>query len=397
VKVSIEEARQFLVCYHHLDSSHPLSGFDGVMEYVKKVGCIQYDPLNIVGRNADLVLQSRISDYKPHLLTHLLYETRSLVDAWDKVMSIYATEDWPYFHLVREKQSKDVISVLQRRNQADSMEHIETIMSSLKERGAMQPKQIGVVALKGGSWGHRNVYSATMDYLFHAGKLGVFTKMNVNKVYDLIENLLPQHILDRPATFESEADFQKWYVYRRIGSVGMLWNRNGGGWLGTLMPDKKTRGRILDELVDEGSVKEIEIEGIADKFYTKSKDAVFDEKTQEDVKFIAPLDNLIWDRDMTARIFGFEYTWEVYVPVAKRKYGYYVLPVMYGNRFIARFEPEKSATHMCVKNWWWEKDVAVTDELIESVMQSMVKFAKFLNKPQGVHKNIRKKLGRKER
>ena len=91
--LTIEEARCFLVRCQHLDSSSQLCGKDGVMRFFKKVGCVQYDPLNIVGRNADLVLQSRVSDYKAEMLESLLYEERSLVDGWDKVMSIYPTED----------------------------------------------------------------------------------------------------------------------------------------------------------------------------------------------------------------------------------------------------------------------------------------------------------------
>jgi len=398
LKVSKEEARRFLIRYHHLDGTQPLLGMDGVMEYVKKVGCIQFDPLNIVGRNADLVLQSRISDYKSNMLEQLLYEKRSLIDGWDKVMSIYAVDDWHYFHLVREQRGKEAISTLQYRNSTETM-NADVVIEALAKNGAMQPKQIGTGSVVSGTWGHRNIYSATLDYLFHVGKVGVSKKINVNKVYDLIENLLPKHILNHSAPFETEHDFFKWYVYRWIGSIGMLWNRNGGGWLGTLMPNKKTRQHILDELVDDGSVTIIEVEDIVDRFYARSNDiSIFEtlaESKHKDMKFIAPLDNLIWDRDMISKLFGFEYTWEVYIPVAKRKYGYYVLPVLYGDCFIARFEPEKSATHMYVKNWWWEDGVDVSDGLIDSAMRAMERFSVFLGKKQGVHESVRDKLDAK--
>ena len=401
MKLSKEDARRFLVRHQHLDDLSSLSGKDGILEYFKKVGCIQYDPLNVVGRNADLVLQSRVCDYKEQMLHSLLYEDRSLIDAWDKVMSIYRTEDFPYFHRVREQRGKETIATLQHRDSAEaveSSEYIDTILTALSENGAMQPKQIGHGAAGSGTWGHRNIYSAAMDYLFHVGKLGVSNKPGVTKVYDLIENLVPSHILNAPAPFETEHEFFKWYVLRRIRSVGMLWNKSGGGWYGTLIPDKKTRERIFDELIHEGLVTAIEVEGIADKFYARSEDVspkivmASGQVDSKSVRFIAPLDNLIWDRGMVEKIFGFEYTWEVYVPAAKRKYGYYVLPVLFGNRFVARFESERSATHFRVKNWWWEKDVTVTDELVDSVMHAMERFAEFLEKEQGVHKSVRRKL-----
>ena len=402
MKISIEEARQFLIHHQHLDT--PLSGKEGVLEYVKKAGCIQYDPLNIVGRNADLVLQSRIDNYKPEILTSLLYGDRSLIDGWDKVMSIYRTEDWPYFHLVREQRGKETISMLQNRGSDQALGYIEAVLNAIAENGPLQPKQVGQGQTGSGSWGHRNIYGATMDYLFHIGKLGVSNKLNVNKVYDLTQNLIPPHILERQAPFETLYDFQKWHVYRRIASIGMLWNRNGGGWYGTLIPNKTERQQILSELVSEGRVTEIEVEGIPDKFYARSTD-ISRGLTQtasnsnpasagKTTKFIAPLDNLIWDRDMTAKIFGFEYTWEVYIPAAKRKYGYYVLPVLHDNRFVARFEPEKSPTHLCIKNWWWEKDVTVTPEIIDSAIQAMKRFAAFLDKKQGVHESAHAMLDR---
>lgn len=395
MKISKADACRFLTRYQHLDGSQPISGFDGILKYIDKVGCIQYDPLNIVGRNPDLVLQSRISDYRAEMLEHLLYEKRSLIDGWDKMMSIYSSDDWQYFHLVRECRGRDAISTLQHRQSSDALLHVEAVMDAITKNGAMLPKQIQLGSAGVGSWGHRNVSSATMDYLFHIGKLGVSKKINVNKVYDLIENLLPPNILNQPSPFESEYDFCKWYVYRRIGSVGMLWNRNGGGWLGTLMPNKKVRQQILDEYMENGLVQCVEVEDIPDKFYVRSKDLDFetDEPTTSDtMKFIAPLDNILWDRGMLSKLFDFEYTWEVYVPAAKRKYGYYVIPVLHGNRFVARFEPEKSASHMRIKNWWWEKGITVSDDLVESAMKAMERFSAYLQKEKGVHKSVRKTI-----
>jgi len=395
MKISKEDACHFLVRYQHLDGSQSLAGHEGILAYMKKVGCIQYDPLNIIGRNTDLVLQARIANYRAEMLEQLLYEKRSLIDGWDKVMSVYPAEDWPYFHFVRAQRGKETIATLQHRNSSDALHHIDAVMDAIAENGPMLPKEIQLGAAVSGRWGHRNISGAAMDYLFHTGKLGVSKKINVNKVYDLIENLLPAHILNQPAPFASENDFYKWYVFRRIGSIGMLWNRNGGGWLGTLMPDKKSRRRIFDEYVADDLLKCIEVEGIADKFYARSADVSFEacEKGEnESVKFIAPLDNLLWDRDMLVKLFGFEYTWEVYIPVAKRKYGYYVIPVLYGNRFIARFEPEKSTSHFRVKNWWWENGITVTDKLIDCVITAMERFSICFDKKQGIHERVRNML-----
>jgi len=405
MKISKEEAGAFLVTYQGLTDSSSSLGVGGILEFIKKVGCIQYDPLNIIGRNTDLVLQSRILDYRPEMLEQLLYKDRLLIDGWDKMMSIYSREDWPYFSYVREKNGIGTVSVLHHRKSEEALLYTDVVMEFIAKHGPTLPKQIELGSAVEGRWGHSKLSSAAMDYLWHIGKIGVYKKINVVKVYDLIENLLPESIIDQSNPFESENDFMKWYVYRRLGSMGMLWNKNGAGWLATLMPDKKTRQLILDEYINDGLVQCIDVEGISERFYVRTKDLhLFDinangqsssGEASKSIRFIAPLDNIIWERDMLSKLFDFNYTWEVYVPAAKRKYGYYVIPVLYGNKFIARFEPEKSKTHIKIKNWWWEDNTLATDDIIYLILQEMERLAKCFNKKEGLHKStisiIRKK------
>jgi uncharacterized protein YcaQ len=95
---------------------------------------------------------------------------------------------------------------------------------------------------------------------------------------------------------------------------------------------------------------------------------------------IAPLDNLMWDRELINALFGFNYRWEVYKPVKDREYGYYVLPVLYGDRFIARFEPgrDKKNDSLLIKNWWWEKDIDVTQDIQDALKDCLIDFIDYL-------------------
>ena len=127
IHISKEEARNYLVGYHNLDGSESFYGEEGVLEYFKRVGSIQYDPLNVVGRNPDLVLQSRVKDYSPLILQELLYEKRYLLDGWDKMMSIYSREDWPFFSRVRKVKEVQIKEVLKRRNSAEAFQLIDEI------------------------------------------------------------------------------------------------------------------------------------------------------------------------------------------------------------------------------------------------------------------------------
>ncbi len=391
MKLSKEEARRFLIHYQGLTDSDALSGAEGVLAFIKRVGCIQYDPLNIVGRNADLVLQARIKDYRPELLERLLYKDRLLLDGWDKMMSIYLREDWPCFRYVRERRGAETTVILRNRNSQDALLYTDVILRELAQNGPMQPKQLKLGSAPAGRWGHKNLSSAAMDYLFQTGRLGVYEKVKVNKVYAPVEQLLPESLLSA-APFASEQAFCRWYVRRRLGSVGMLWNRDGGGWLGQYLQDRSLRTRILDECVESGLVLRVDVEGISEPFYMQSEALPLLERSRatepDAVCLLAPLDNLLWDRGMLSALFGFDYSWEVYVPATKRKYGYYVLPLLYGNRFIGRVEPQKSDTHFALKNLWWEKDASVSGRMIERISLEMERFAGCFGKKEGVGKSV---------
>lgn len=382
--LSKQEFKKFLITYHGLNSFVDNNNGQGIMNYMQKVGCIQYDPLNVVGRNPDLVLQSRIKDYRSEMLDDLLYSKRELVDGWDKMMAIYPTTDWPHFSRVRAERILAVEKELKLRNSSESLEHVEHVKAFIQENGASMSSHIQLGTTKKGSWGHSRLSGAVMDYLFHGGILGVARKVNTQKVYDLIERLIPEDILQNTEHFESDMDFYKWYFKRRIGSIGIYWDRNGGGWLGTFLSDKKLRMQILSELQEEGEIIPVSVEDMKENFYIRKEDLTLLENlptnTEKKVSFLAPLDNLLWDRKLIKDIFQFEYSWEVYVPAAKRRYGYYVLPVLYGDQFIARFEPEMHRGHepLKIKNWWWEEHAESTPEMQEAILSCFDEFCRYL-------------------
>lgn len=383
-KISLKEARRFLITYQGLNHDGNNRDEDSILDYFGKVGCIQFDPLNIVGRNADLVLQSRMKNYKSSILYDLLYEKRCLIDGWDKMMAIYLQTDWSYFKRVRKECGTDLQKVLTHRNAIQALDYLEQVKNIVIEEGPLQPNKIDIGSNNPGSWGHRKLSSAALDYLYTIGELGIYKKRNTQKVYDIIENLLPSDILNQADPFESDEMFYEWYVKRRIGSVGMLWSRNGTAWLGHFISNSKIRNDTIKALLEKDEIKEFYVEEIKYPFYIKKEDSnLLNEITDIDknvMKFIAPLDNLLWDRNMIKSIFGFDYSWEVYLPVEKRKYGYYVIPVLYDNRFVARFEPEmyRGEKELYIKAWWWEEDIIVTEKMEAALRQAFDQFCSYL-------------------
>lgn len=382
IHISKEDAKKFLVNYQGLASFS--KGKEAMEAYIQKVGCIQFDPLNVVGRNTDLVMQSRIQDYNPKMLEELLYTDRVLIDGWDKMMSVYHLKDWPSLKRVREAHVRENLYVMRNRGMYEALEHLDTVKEILRTEGAKFSREIDLSGGEKGRWSSNKYSNVALDHLYHMGEIGVAKKANSQKCFDVIENLVEEQILKSEDPFVSEDEFLRWYIVRRIGSVGMLWSRNGGGWLGHFISDKKKRDQMICQLVEEDRICSVQIEGIKDPLYIRKEDLVDLESIQavdqEEIRILAPLDNLLWDRGLLEALFDFSYSWEVYVPQNKRKYGYYVLPVMYGENIVARFEPAKKVTGEPLKimKWWWEEKVEIHDDLLVAVEKGLDRFSKYL-------------------
>ena len=147
------------------------------------------------------------------------------------------------------------------------------------------------------------------------------------------------------------------------------------------------RSKIFSELLEEGRIIATTVEGVKYTLYFRSEDMPLMENIQKNMEFdlrcefLAPLDCFIWDRKIIKAIFNFEYTWEIYTPVIKRKYGHYVLPIIMGERFIGRIEvvAESKTNTLIVKNIWFEDDVKPTKNIQKEVEKCLQRFARFNN------------------
>jgi hypothetical protein len=146
------------------------------------------------------------------------------------------------------------------------------------------------------------------------------------------------------------------------------------------------RKGAFERLLEKGLLLEVEVEGIDAPFYVRSEDRgtldgiIQSGRRTPKAVILAPLDNLLWDRRLVKALFDFYYIWEVYKPAAERQYGYYVLPILYGDRFIARFEPgrDKESGGLIIKNWWWEEGVTTSNTMKSELLRCFKRFLGFL-------------------
>jgi uncharacterized protein YcaQ len=386
--ITKQQAIQFILAKQGLIGSYLFAGKAGAYDYIRQAGCIQFDPVDVCGKNAELTLQSRVKGFKKSMLWELLYEDRKLVDYVDKELSIWPAQDWPYFASYRERSLRmsDTFEGLQ--------ELKEEAVSFIREHG---PVCSDTLPIEGEIYWHSSMHwsgnwqkksqaaRSVLEQLYTDGELIIHHKKGSRKYYDLAEKYLPETLLKADNPCKDELDFISWRVLRRIGAVGLLWDKSSTAFLGI---DLKAdlRKRVLSDLSADKKIGSVMVEGIKVPFYYRIEDEALMQEIlagTADLKprmsFIAPLDPLMWDKALILALWDFRYSWEIYTPAVKRKYGYYTLPIIFGDRFVGRIEavPDRKEGILQVKGLWWEPGVRQTKALNRELERTLSRFAKF--------------------
>jgi len=374
------EARRFLLVKHGLYGERVFKGEEGILDFIRQAGCIQFDPIDICGKNPELVLQSRIAGFRPEHLYKLLYTDRKLIDYWDKNMAILPIEDWPYMERRREHSRQST------RNVEVVIAAGELLKNHIREKGTICSSDVESKGKVDWSWAPTSINRAALESLFFKGDLGIHHRKNTKRYYDLIENIIDEKIRKMKDPNETEDEFYMWFLLRRVRSMGILTNKNSDGLLGIIGMKSEQRLTALKRLLELKELTPIVVEDAAFQYYILTEDLPLLEEIKQGkpaeskrMEFIAPLDNLMWDRKMIADLFDFEYKWEIYTPEKDRKYGYYVLPILYGDGFSGRIEVVRNRKEqkLEIKGIWLEKGVRNTGTLRKRLKETLVSFAEF--------------------
>ena len=366
-----------LLSWQGLRGARRFAGTSGMLAYIRQAGCVQYDPLDVCGRNAELVLQSRVKGFTPSMLYDALYKRRALFDYWDKNMAIMPIEDWPHFARTRAQWRAQPWE----RSRGDIVPVLGEVRAQIAQRGPLFSADIALGKQVDWAWAPTSLSRAAMETLFYEGELMVHHKKGTLRAFDLTSRTLPAALQEAPDPFAAQEDFEAWRVARRVAAIGLLWNRPSDAMLGTDLK-AAARARAFDALADAGRIVPVTVEGIDPPCYLPAEalptlEAARRARTPQypRTELLAPLDNLLWDRNLIEALFGFYYRWEVYTPVAQRQYGYYVLPVLQGDALVGRMELVRARKEntLCVKGAWWERE---TD--LDGVADCLARFAAML-------------------
>ena len=370
--ISPKIARRLAITRQHLAGPRPAATADGIFELVRELGCLQLDPINAVARSHLLVLWSRLGAYDPADLDTLLWDERRLFEYWAHAASVVLTEDYPIHSLMMRRREDGLSAWRQRLHQwvEENAALREQILSRLRESGPLPARTFDNAAAsvdyltfvegkigsspratsgtatgtpsRGWNWG-RNV-DRMLSYLWSRGDIMVAGRSGGQKLWDLAERQLPAWTPREPL---SERDTVRLAAQRSLRALGVGTLKDIAGHF--------TRGRypglkaVLAELETEGVIERVQIaestgEMWPGAWYIHAGDApLLDRLGAGDWKprttLLSPFDNLICDRNRTQRLFGFDFRLEIYVPVARRIYGYYVLSILHGDRLIGRIDP----------------------------------------------------------
>jgi len=390
-RIAADHARRFLVRRQLLDPPRSLPAKpESVLRVVERLGSVQFDPLEVPGaRSNDLMLHARIKNFRREWADGRLYAPRGkrrLIELYNKSLNILPIDELPYYRLAWSRGANRYREFLEQHG-----ELAKRIRDHIRDTGPVSTAAFRDVDHRIQWWWDNDESTSTtaaravMEALFVTGELGIGRRDRSRRYYDLIERLVPRDLLD---THAPEAEQLRHRLLSRHRGVGLM---AVGGPSELVMGTgyAADRAEVTAKFVEDGSLIPVRVEGLremrhvlADEWALLEATAEPSARTRPALTFVAPLDPLMWDRRLVKGVFGFEYIWEVYVQGPKRRWGYYVLPILFGDRLVGRIEPkyERATNTLRINGIWFEDGFKPMEEphFIPALSQALRAYRSFV-------------------
>ena len=378
LRATAEQGRRFFVARQQLA---PPRSASGVMEVVRRMGSLQYDPIDVAGRSHDLVLHARVRGYQPAQV-EALYPAE-LFEAYNKGISFVPVEDVPFFR-----------HPLGRRPQRLIDEHPQVaarVLERIRTDGPLSSADFEVEKGAASDWfgAPTNAVRAVLEALAVTGVLGLARREGSRRYYDLVERHVPAELLAREVPVVEQLRHRMLSRHRAHGLLAAssgndVYTGLGAAKYDERWPESPGRRALHDSLVADGALVPVQVEGVRARRFVLAEEVALLESPPEPapaVAFLSPFDPLVWERPLVAELFGFDYVWELFVPPAKRRWGWYVLPILFGDRLVGRFEPriDRAAGVVHVLDAWWEDGFAPAkvDGFVEAMREALGEYRRF--------------------
>jgi len=347
MEISTAQARSYLVGQAGLRCPFEASP-DVVAALLGRLRCIQLDPLDRIGTNADLVAMARIPGLKRGEVYQRLLPGHAF-EHFAKERCLLPASAFPYY---RDQAAQTPWWRLTDRLRRLPAALMDEVLHEVRERGPLTAAELAdhgrVEAIDWNGWkGTARAGTMALEVLWLRCAVVVCGRRGREKVYDIPSRALPAVAHQQPAM-----PFGRWAVIERAEAAGLL-ACAGGPWWSMLGPVRSSG--LPDALVRDGILQRVRVTGSRREFLAP---AGFAERSYPDdddqLRILGPLDPLIWDRKLVQQAFGFDYVWEVYKPAAKRRWGYYVCPLLHRGRLVGRLEAHMDDGRLVVDQLWPE-------------------------------------------
>ncbi len=391
--IDIESARRFILGKQGLWPGRHWRGLKGTEQAMHAMEYLQLDPLQIIARSHDIALHSRVLDYKPEIWERVTYEQRKFFD-WGGWLAARPMEELPYWRVVmrRERDGGYGDSRIHRmaREHADAIAEMRTI---LRERGTVSNRDFEMATrTRTQSYRGRKDSALALYYLWRTGEVMTHHREGFERVYALTERVAPAKFIYE----SSDEETDRFLVKKEVSFSGLgLIKRTSDSYHGRGEPDRAAK-KMLGAMLADGEIVEVKVDGWKVVHYALGSDVKvlrdlnagrvpkawtpLETTTTEEAAFLAPLDH-VSARGRAKVLFGFDYVWEVYKPAHQRKFGYYTLPILWGDRLVARFDSklDRTTNAFIILGLWLEDKVLGKDEAFaEALARGFARFVAFL-------------------
>jgi uncharacterized protein YcaQ len=366
--LSLEQARHLALLHQGL--LHPPATKNKTIDTITNLGYVQIDTLAVIARAHHHTLWSRLPNYKEQELSDLMTE-KLIFEYWSHAASYLPMSDYR-FSLPRKKMYSDGKSHWFEQDKKIK----KYVLDRIRSEGPLQSKDFEFERQGPGNWYEWKPAKKALEQLFMEGKLMVANRKGFQKIYDLTERIVPT---TTNTNFPSAKETAQYLIQRAIQAHGIV-SENEIGYMRTDF--KSAINSSLKEQLHEGTILEVHIEGQKQSYFTNSdslKKGIKKNDLEKQVHLLSPFDNVVIQRKRLQALFNFDYVIECYLPEAKRQHGYFSLPVLFDNKFVARLDPkaDRASKTLYIKSIHFEKGFLPTDEFNSMFAKKIKAFATF--------------------
>lgn len=389
LSITIETARRFILGKQGLWTGRRWRGTTGTEQAMRAIEYLQLDPLQIIARSHDITLHSRVLDYTPGLWEAPAYQQRLFFD-WGGWLAVRPMDELPHWRVVmRRERERDARLRKIAHDHADAIVEMRAI---LRERGTVSNRDFTMAArTRTHDYRGRKDSALALYYLWRTGDVMTHHRERFERVYALTEIVAPAHLMRE----SDEAEADRFLITKEVSFSGLArLSRTSDSFLrGVPFGSAK---QLRDALVANGDLIEVRVEGWKELHYALGSDAALlhdvslgrvptawtplETSTTDEVVFLAPLDQ-VSARGRARVVFGFDYVWEVYKPAHQRTFGYYTLPILWGERLVARFDSklDRTTNTFVILGLWLEDQALGSDAAFaEALARGFARFMTFL-------------------